>query len=175
MTFTICRHVERDATNHAIVSGTSRHAKARQWCVSRDTVQRHAKRHVSPALIAMQAERERQGAMSLLDRVEALTTRTERILLAAETDGKVTTALAAVRELRSLLELLGRASGELDDRAQLTVNVLASPEWLSLRDVVLGRWRPTPTHGPPSRAACLSWRRGSREVLASQDLHLVPL
>jgi len=137
MTCTICVHPERRAIDDALVSGMSQRAIARQWCVSRDAVQRHAKRHLSPALVAIQAEREHEGAASLLARVEDLIGRTERLLQAAESDGRVSTALAAVRELRSLLELLGKASGELDTRPQVTVNLLATPEWLAVRDMIL--------------------------------------
>ena len=134
---TICTHPDRDAIDLAIVSGVSQRATARQWCVSRDAVQRHALRHVSPALAAMQAEREREGATSLLNRVENLIGRTEKLLEAAEQDGKVSAALAAVRELRGLLELLGKASGELDTRPVTNViNLQTSPEWQQMRAVI---------------------------------------
>ncbi len=42
-----------------------------------------------------------------------------------------------VKELRACLELSGRASGELNDRPQVTLNLMASPEWLAVRDVIL--------------------------------------
>jgi len=67
MTCTICVHPEREAIDLAIVSGVSQRTIARQWCVSRDAVQRPAKRHVSPALAAMQAEREARAAIALLE------------------------------------------------------------------------------------------------------------
>lgn len=107
-----------------------------QYGVSRAAVQRHAKRHVSPALAAVQVEREEQGAASLLERVEALILRTERLLSAAEADGRVTTALAAVREQRELLRLLGAASGELDTRPQVTINLMASKEYIAVRSAI---------------------------------------
>ena len=95
MTCTICVHPEREAIDRDIVAGVTQHTIARKWCVSRDAVQRHTKRHLSPAIIAIQAEREHDGAVTLLDRVERLILRTERLLSAAEESGAVTTALAA--------------------------------------------------------------------------------
>lgn len=135
-TCTICVHPERDAIDHAIVSGTSYRNVRERWHVSLSSISRHRRDHISPALVALRAQQDEAHTASLLERVEDLIGRTERILLATEQDGKVTTALAAVRELRSLLELLGKASGELDDRPQLTVNVLASPEWLAVRAAI---------------------------------------
>jgi hypothetical protein len=138
-TCTICRHDEREAIDNALVRGVSLRDIAAQWQpLTASSLSRHRRDHLSPALAAVQAERVEQGAASLVDRVESLIGRTEGLLTAAEQDGRVTTALAAVRELRGLLDLYGKASGELDDRPQVTVNLLASPEWLSVRDAVLG-------------------------------------
>jgi len=67
MTCSICHHEHRQEIDSAIVSGVSQRTFARQWCVSRDAVQRPAKRHVSPALAAMQAEREARAAIALLE------------------------------------------------------------------------------------------------------------
>ena len=129
----ICDHAERDIIDAALVSGDSYRDIGTAYGVTPSALSRHLRRHVSPALATLQAERVEQGAASLLDRVEALIERTERLLRAAEDEGRASAALAAVRELRALLELLGKASGELDTRPQVTVNLLASPEWIGVR------------------------------------------
>jgi hypothetical protein len=133
---TICQHPEREAIDHALVAGVSVRGIACQWHVGRESVRRHLRRHVSPALAAMQAEREHEGATSLLNRVESLIGRTETLLECAEQDGKVSAALAAVRELRGLLELLGKVSGELDTRPQVTINLMASEEYIAVRSAI---------------------------------------
>jgi len=132
----ICVHPEREAIDHAIVSGLSVRGIACQWHVGRESVRRHGINHISPALAAMQAQREEQGAATLLDRVESLILRTERLLSTAEQSGAVTTALAAVREQRELLRLLGAASGELRDTPTVTLNLLTHPEVLAAINVV---------------------------------------
>ena len=58
----ICVHPEREAIDHAIVSGLSVRGIACQWHVGRESVRRHGINHISPALAAMQAQREEQGA-----------------------------------------------------------------------------------------------------------------
>ncbi len=73
---------------------------------------------------------------TLLERVERLIDRAESLYTAAAEEGKAQLALAAVKELRGCLELLGKATGELNDRPQVTVNLMASPEWLNVRAVI---------------------------------------
>ena len=140
----VCEHPERDAIDRALVSGGRYRDLGRQYGVSKDSIRRHNARHVSAAIAAVQAEQEHDAAVSLLERVEDLISRTERLLTAAEQEGKVAAALAAVRELRSLLELLGKASGELDTRPQVTVNLLTSPEWIMAREALFVALQPYP-------------------------------
>ena len=135
----VCAHEDRDAIDAELVRGVSLRAIASAHPpLTHHAIGRHKRAHLSPALIAAHERRVERNAGSLLDRVEDLISRAERLLRAAERDGRASTALSAVRELRSLLELWGKATGELDDRPQITVNLLASPEWLSVRDAVFG-------------------------------------
>ncbi len=144
----VCAHPERDAIDAALVCGDSQRSLAARYGLTPSSVARHYRNHVSAALAALTTERtertEQAGGGALLDRVEALIRRAERILDAAEGDGKVSTALSAIKELRALLELLGKATGELDDRPQVTINLLSSPEWLQMRSQLLGALAPFP-------------------------------
>lgn len=136
MTCSICSREDREQVDLAIVSGEPQRAIASRFGVSRAAVQRHAQRHVSPAIAAVHAERVEQGATSLLARVEHLIERTDKLLGDAEQNGRVTTALGAVRELRSLLELLGKASGELSTVPTVTINLMASEEYIAVRSAI---------------------------------------
>lgn len=160
---TICDHDERSAIDAELVSGrASMRDLAQKYCVSPHALGRHRDRHVSAALAAVQAERERDSAETLLDRVEGLIQRTERLLEAAEDAGRVSAALAAIKELRSLLELLGKASGELDTRPQVTVNLLASPEWLGVRELLFAALQPYPDARAAVSGRLLELEAGSR-------------
>ncbi len=126
---TVCSHELRDTVDGLIVSGQPLRQIANRIGVSDSAVARHRDAHLSPAIAKVEAER----GSKLLNRVERLITRTDAILTVAEESGKVSVALAAVREMRELLRLLGNASGELDDKPGVTVNLMAAPEWLSIR------------------------------------------
>ena len=144
---TICPHTDRAAIDAAVVEGQSFRAISRQHGVSKDAVARH-RAHIAPAIIAIQQTREAAGAETLLDRVEALIRRAESFLAAAEVTGQVAQGLAAIREIRALLELLGKASGELKPEGGVNVNVgvnlLATPEVAELCSVLMLALQPFP-------------------------------
>lgn len=142
---TICIHDDRDAIDESLVSGKPFRPIAERFSVSVAALSRHRSDHVSAALKAVVVERARDQAETLMDRVEGLIVRTERLLEASESSGKVAQALGAVRELRALLELLGKASGELKpDGLVQVLNVQTAPEWLAIRQVILAALSPHP-------------------------------
>lgn len=144
MPCTVCSHADREALDAALVAGEAMRAIARRHGVSKDAVARH-RAHVSAALARVVAEREEAGPRSALDRVEDLYGRASKVLDAAESEGKASLSLAAVRELRSLVELLGKLTGELDERPQVQVlNVTTSAEWLQVRTALMAALRPYP-------------------------------
>jgi hypothetical protein len=74
-------------------------------------------------------------AGDLLSQVQDLQARTLAILEAAEASREHRTALGAIRESRSNLELLAKLLGQLDERP--VVNILVSPQWLELRTTII--------------------------------------
>lgn len=136
----VCASDARDTVDRLIIAGQPMSQIAKRIGVSDSAIARHRDAHLSPAIAKVEAER----GSKLLNRVEHLITRTEAILTAAEESGKVSVALSAVREMRELLRLLGNASGELDERPSVTVNLLASPEWLTVRARIVGALAPYP-------------------------------
>ncbi len=79
-------------------------------------------------------------ADDLLSRLEALQSRTLAVLEAAEGTQNYSIALAAIRESRSNLELIGRLTRELESAP--TFNLYLSPEWLELRAVIVAALEP---------------------------------
>jgi hypothetical protein len=129
----VCNHPDRDAIDKAVVDRSQSHrAIALHYGISRFAVDRHVQ-HISAALKTVRLNRETGANQSLMERIESLISRTENFLSTAEKTGQVAQGLAAVRELRALLELLGKASGELKpDGATTVVNILQSPEILQV-------------------------------------------
>jgi len=81
-------------------------------------------------------------ADSLLEQVSALHRRTLAILGNAEVEGEHRIALAAIREARNNLELLGRLMGEL--REETTINVLVLPDYVAARSALVAALAPFP-------------------------------
>jgi hypothetical protein len=138
---TICEHPEREAIDQALVAGvSSTEISGRYRTIGERAVRRHKANHLPAKLVMAQQAEEVAEAGDLLDQVRDLQARTLAILEAAEETSQHRTALAAIREARSNLELLAKLLGELDDRPQ--INVLISPEWLELRAVIVGALEP---------------------------------
>jgi hypothetical protein len=135
---TVCSHEKRYEIEERLATrqGTYR-GIARTYGLSADAVSRHVSGGHISQLIALAADAERAArADTLLDRIEALQSRTLAILEAAEETNEHRTALAAIREARGNLELIGEVTKELN-RAP-TLNLHLNPEWLELRAVIVG-------------------------------------
>ena len=139
---TICSHDQRDAIEDAFISGTPKRRIAAHYGVTEQAVRRHVREHL-PTLLALARDAERAArADSLLDRIEALQSRTLAILEATEETNEHRTALAAIREARGNLELIGEITKEINRSP--TLNLSLSPEWLELRAVIVGALEPHP-------------------------------
>src|SRR5918992_2715895 len=122
---TICEHPGREAMDEALVGGASNRSLASLYDVSEAAVRRHKANHLPAKLVMAHAAEEVAQADTLLEQVRDLQARTLAILEAAEETKQHRTALSAIREARSNLELLAKLLGELDERPQ--ENVLISP------------------------------------------------
>jgi hypothetical protein len=122
---TICEHPHRDSIDRALVGDSSNLSVSALFGVSESAVRRHKSNHLPAKLVMAQQAKKVVEADDLLDQVRDLHARTLAILEAAERTNQHRTALSAIREARSNLELLAKLLGELDDRPQ--VNILISP------------------------------------------------
>jgi hypothetical protein len=122
---TICEHPDRDSIDRQLVGDSSNLSVSSLFGVSESAVRRHKSNHLPAKLVMAQQAEEVAEADDLLDQVRNLHARTLAILEAAEATKQHRTALSAIREARSNLELLAKLLGELDERPQ--VNILISP------------------------------------------------
>jgi hypothetical protein len=143
----ICQHPGRHDIDGLLVRGTPiPRITAEFRDISADALDRHRRSHL-PALLRQAREAEQVAeAETLLGQLRGLQARTLDLLAQAEAAGKLNTAVMAVREARGNLELMARLTGELNEKAQTTVQVavLAHPEWLALRGVILATLAPHP-------------------------------
>ncbi len=142
----VCDHDQLAEIDAALAGGASRNEVARRFGVHSASVQRHRAAHLSPALVATaKAEAEGQRYRSLLDRIEDLVETIEGVMASAKEEGRPSAILAAARELRAGLELLGKATGELKPDGSVTViNLATSPEFLEVRRIILDALAPFP-------------------------------
>src|SRR5215210_7328043 len=139
---TICAHPEHHAINVALVNRDPYRNITQDYGVSKYALTRHAKEHLPELLARAKDAVEIAEADSLLDRVEGLYKRTEAILEAAESNSEWGTALAAIRECRGNLELLGRVTKELESAP--TFNLHLNPEWIEIRTTIVAALEPHP-------------------------------
>ncbi len=139
---TVCTHPDRTEIDEALVGGIAFPALVAEYRVSKDSLSRHKANHLPAKLVMAQAAEEVAQADTLLDQARNLQARTLAILEAAEETRQHRTALSAIREARSNLELLAKLLGELDERP--VVNLSVTPEWLELRAVIVTALEPHP-------------------------------
>jgi hypothetical protein len=132
----VCDHPELGAVDKALVASEASFRNiARRFSVSVAALHRHKTDHLPAALLRAREVEEVAHADDLLADVRSLKARTLAILEVAEATHDLRTALGAIREARSNLELLAKLLGELNERPQ--VNISLSPEWWKLRAVIV--------------------------------------
>jgi hypothetical protein len=80
----------------------------------------------------------------LLAKLSRLEGRVEGLLTKAEDTSQLGAASSLCRELRELLRLFGEISGELKGGGGVTVNLLASPTWISVQRTIVVALAPYP-------------------------------
>jgi hypothetical protein len=133
-----CLHDDREAIDASLLQGTPLRALGRRFGLSKDSLHRHRRDgHIAGSLKVLHGEKVEARARSLLDRIEEVVGRVERVADSAEEAGKPALVLQAAKELRESIRLLGQATGELRDTPTTVVNVLQDPGWLQLRGTLL--------------------------------------
>ncbi|MGV8123507.1 MAG: hypothetical protein AB2L14_27455 [Candidatus Xenobiia bacterium LiM19] len=156
---TICDHPKRAEIDQAIINNETYRKIAEQYEITVASLNRHKQSHIPEllsktqeihdqrvaALVEIVQERAAQEtgqADTLLVQLKEWISRTERLFSKAEESGDLRTALAAVKEGRGNLELLGKLLGEIQEG--VTVNLYTHPVWIDLRAVILTALEPYP-------------------------------
>jgi len=108
----ICRHPNRVEIDAALIARQSLRDIARQFATSKDSLARHGEHIPKSLAMAKQAEVV-ASAETLLEQTHNLLARATRLADKAEHAKNLSAALQGVREIRGVLELLGKVSGEL--------------------------------------------------------------
>lgn len=138
----VCESQHLKKIDESLVDNVSNRIISNQFGISTAAVQRHKTNHLPKLLVKAKDAGEIVQATSLMDRVERIMVRCETIAETATQAKDWLPAIAASRELRGCLELLGKLSGEIQTGTRIgIVNgggktvVVGSPEWQeSFRD-----------------------------------------
>jgi len=136
---TVCTNPEREGIDADLLAGRPLRDIARRVAVSKDALARHKADHLPEHLAKAKEAEEVTSASSLLEQMLDLQRRTLEILNAPESQR---VAVAAVSQARQNIELLAELTGKL--AVQPTINVLVSPQWVSVRAVLLEALGPFP-------------------------------
>ncbi len=121
--------------NDDLVRGVPLYRLAKQWNINRGALRSHKERHVSPAETVLTVARTKDSPV--IDQAEELVRRADAMYESARVSGNIVLGLKALGHQREALVLLARLRGELDERAQVTVNLQQSAEWIQVQAVVL--------------------------------------
>src|SRR5207253_2366022 len=117
---------------------------ARRYAVTISALARHRESHLSPSLVALRAQVDEAESEQLVPLLRKLLNRTLAFLDSAERSKNASQGLGAIREARACIELQARLTGKLDERPQITVNIMATDEWRELRERLAVILRPFP-------------------------------
>ncbi len=131
---TICTHPDRAAINAALLAGTPLRSIAEHNGVSATALHRHKEEHVPATLAKAHEVEDVRQALDIVAQLKAINGAALTVLGEARRSGNGELALKAIDRIQRQIELQAKLLGELDDRAQ--VNVVVSPEWLTLRAAI---------------------------------------
>jgi hypothetical protein len=123
-----CKHEKRTEIDKALLSGEAPRQVSARYGLSTTGLQRHQK-HIAPSLIKARDKIEIGKATSVLKFVHDLVEKGKWFMDQSEQKGDLRTAMTGLRELTRMAELLGKLTGEIDQRSETNVlNVHVSPE-----------------------------------------------
>jgi DNA invertase Pin-like site-specific DNA recombinase len=140
-TCTICNHEKRADIDSALLNETPLREIARHYETSKDALARH-REHLPKQLVKAQEQEDVRQAIDVVKQLKAINGATLAILKEARAEGNGELALKAVDRIQRQLELQAKLLGELQQEG--TINVTVSPEWLTLRAVVIAALHPYP-------------------------------
>jgi hypothetical protein len=144
-----CAHPRVKDLNRDLVRGDAQRAVARKYGLTPDAVHRHDHNHLTEEMrreIAVELKRERAQAVATElneERIEVdsglqrIVHEIDALLRRAKADGNDPLALMSLKEMRATLMSLAQLHGSLRQELTVTVNLNESPQFLTLRELIL--------------------------------------
>jgi hypothetical protein len=141
----VCSHPEGFEVNtRLIVDRESNRRVAAQFGLSEQAIRRH-RQHIPEQLVQASEAQAVADADTLLDDIVRIRESAFDLLDQAERAHEWRARVAAIRECRENVRILGELHGRLEaSRKNISINVLASAEWITLKGQIVGALRPHP-------------------------------
>src|SRR6516225_41609 len=139
----VCRHTQRHEVDHALLSGKTYREITGSFPLSKSALERH-RDHITSSLAKAKEAAVVANADSLLEQLKQLSADARRIQQKAEQARDYRAALAGVRELVRIVDLVARLSGELQERNETNImNVHVDADVaIRMAEVYLSRRKP---------------------------------
>ena len=154
---TVCAHPQTEEISLEILQGATLRTIADKYSLSLTAVHRH-KQHIPHQLAVSHEAQKVAKADGVMQRVNELDQRADTIYRKAAEQNDPELALKALKELRGITELYAKMAGEIG--ARTVNNFIITPEWASLRSVLLRALIPY----PDARKAVVEALEGSNVV-----------
>lgn len=162
-TCSICKREDIEKINRDLFSGRyTQQQVAEKYHVTPSTLCRH-KAHTKTQLIQA-GEATASDQMTAIQRVSELDDRAERLYQACLKKGDNLNAIRAIKEMRELVSLAARLSGELNQNV-IHNHLHISPEWTVLRAAILQALQPY----PEAKAALLAALRNQNALIEGEN------
>jgi hypothetical protein len=134
-TCSICSHPARPAITGLLIRRAPYRKISERFSVSEAALSRHLNEHLATHVQkALTAYDDKEG-VRVLDKLCNIIDRLDAFLDQAEADVNGPEFRATAAEVRRQLELVAKLQGELDERPQ--VNILVTPQWISIRSAMM--------------------------------------
>lgn len=138
---TVCHHPERDEIDAAIIAGTVNREIACKFGVGRMAIERHAASHISQQIRQSQEAQEEARGLDVVGQLKDINDITLDILKEARDMKDNDTSLKAIDRVTKQLELQAKILGDIGGTQ---VNIYVTPEWQSIRSILLQSLLPFP-------------------------------
>jgi len=141
---TVCTHGQHYDIDSILVDRSMSYRDiASRYGLDKSAIGRHVSSgHISELLALARDAETHARADSLLDRVEALQSRTEEALAKAEESENLFATFRGISEMRRNLELIGEVTRELNRTP--TLNLHMNPEYIAIRTAIVKAVEPYP-------------------------------
>jgi hypothetical protein len=126
----VCSHPKREDIDRSLVEGEAYREIGRRYKLDKSALSRHKKLHLAETLIAARQAEDALRGESLWDQIQWLRSKALSIAGKAEKMKDYRTALAGIRELTRIVELMAKLRGDLNNQP---INIILSPQWIELR------------------------------------------